>query len=124
MKRKNRFLKDIKGLTPIDRGAKVTMVAFDDNVKHTNEQGGTQTKLPVRLDLVPASALLTTAEVLAEGAEKYGEWNWENIAIPDHINHALTHLYRYLDGDISEKHLAHACCRVLFALHLQEKEPF
>lgn len=91
------------------------MVEFNDDNKHTNEAGGMQTKLPVRMDLIPASVLLEVAAVLAEGAEKYGEYNWVLIDTNDHINHAITHLYRFLSGDVSENHLAHAICRVMFA---------
>ena len=90
-------------------------VVFDDNDKHTNERGGQQTKLPVRMDLIPSGALLEVAQVLSEGAEKYGENNWMNIDTNDHLNHALTHIFRFLGGDDSEPHLSHAICRLLFA---------
>lgn len=102
----------------------MTTPVFDDNVKHTNVHGGTQTKLPVRCDLLPALPLLQVSQVLAEGAEKYGEWNWENIPVNDHINHALTHILRYQTDDESEPHLVHALCRLLFAQHLDNQVPF
>lgn len=92
-------------------------LTFDDSIKHTNEDGGTQTKLPVRCDLLPPQVLLQVSAVLAEGADKYGEWNWESIGTNDHINHAQTHILRYMAGDISEPHLIHAICRLLFAAH-------
>jgi hypothetical protein len=97
---------------------------FDDDIKHTNEAGGKQTKLPVRCDLIPPDVLLGVAAVLSEGAEKYGENNWQAIVVPDHINHALTHIYRFQTGDTSEPHLLHALCRLFFAAYLQNKEPF
>ncbi len=59
---------------------------------------------------------------MGEGAEKYEAWNWLRIDVPDHINHALTHLYAYLSGDTSENHLAHAACRVHMALELDERD--
>jgi len=87
------------------------------DMTETNEQGGMQTSLPVRMDLIPARVLLKVAGVLKEGSDKYGENNWQSIAIDDHLNHALTHIYRYLDGDVSEPHLIHATCRLMFAAH-------
>lgn len=97
---------------------------FDDSIKHTNESGGTQTHLPVRVDLLPPEVILQVSQVLSEGAEKYGEWNWESIGIRDHLNHALTHIFRFLTGDKSEPHLTHAICRLLFAAHLNNTESF
>lgn len=59
--------------------------------------------------------------MLAEGAEKHEAWNWLDIPIDDHINHAMAHLVGYLSGDRSENHLAHAACRVHFASELEER---
>ena len=86
--------------------------------KHVNQNGAIQTKLPTRMDLIPADVLLKVSSVLAEGADKYGEWNWKGITVEDNLNHALTHVYRYLDGDNSEPHLVHAICRLMFASHI------
>lgn len=97
-------------------------IQFDD-VKHVNSSGGTQTKLPVRLDLIPADVLLQVAAVLHEGSEKYGDNNWKLIDISDHLNHALTHIMRYILGDTTEPHLVHAVCRLLFAAHLDLNDP-
>ena len=88
---------------------------FTDDVI-TNEQGGKQSDTPCRLDLIPAVALLEVGKVLKQGADKYGENNWQLIPRDEHINHALTHLYGFLSGDRSERHLVNAACRVLFAI--------
>lgn len=74
-----------------------------------------QEALPARFDLVPPSALERVAQTLHEGAEKYGEYNWQTINLDDHINHAIAHVYAYLSGDDSEDHLTHAICRLMFA---------
>ena len=55
------------------------------------------------------------AEVMYEGALKYGEDNWKSIEPASHLNHALNHLYLYEDGDQSEAHKAHAVCRMYMA---------
>jgi hypothetical protein len=89
-----------------------------DTPTTTNEAGGKQSVSLYRFDLIPYLALFSEAKVLAEGAKKYGEWNWEKITIQDHLNHALTHIYAFLAGDVSENHLANLACRAHFALDL------
>ena len=44
--------------------------------------------------------------------------NWHKITSREHINHALYHIYRLLSSDVDEEHLAHAACRVMFALEV------
>ena len=88
-----------------------------DNIE-TLPNGAKQSWLSGRADLLPPSALLRLAEVLKVGADKYGAGNWRGIPVKDNINHAMTHLLRYLQGDESEDHVANAACRMLFALDL------
>lgn len=88
----------------------------------TNESGGKQSHLPCRADLFPPRAFLAVSEVLHHGAEKYGASNWRKIPTSDHLNHALTHVMAWLADDQSDDHLAHAACRILFALD-QELRP-
>lgn len=85
----------------------------------TNKDGGKQSTILCRFDLIPAEALFDIAFILATGAEKYGEDNWKLIPLKEHVNHALQHLYAFLAGDESENHLANAACRMLFALWLK-----
>jgi hypothetical protein len=70
------------------------------------------------MDLMPPRATLAVAGVLAEGAPKYGEWNWLGIPTADHLNHALVHVYAHLAGDAQDDHLGHAACRLLMALEI------
>lgn len=87
-----------------------------------NELGGRQSRLSTRCDLLPPRASLRLAEVLAGGAEKYGEDNWHAISEREHIAHALEHVYRCLDGETGgEDHLAHAACRMVMALEIRER---
>lgn len=88
----------------------------------TNQKGGSQSKCRTRFDLLPPSALFKVAEVLAEGAAKYGDKNWELIPVDDHLNHALNHLFGYLGNDKTEDHLSHALCRLLFACDLYYRQ--
>lgn len=86
-----------------------------------NAAGGRQAFTPYRFDLLPAQALFDVSEILAQGALKYGEWNWLKIPEREHINHALQHIFAYLGGDTQDDHLGHAACRVLFALELMRR---
>lgn len=88
-----------------------------------NELGGKQSDLPYRADLLPASTILGIAKVLDEGARKYGENNWKNISVEEHVNHALVHLYAWLMGDTQDEHLLHVCCRALFAEWTSRNQP-
>ena len=89
----------------------------------TNAQGGRQSALPYRFDLIDPRALFDIAQILAAGAEKYGAENWRQIPINDNLNHALAHINAFLAGDRQDDHLGHAACRAIFALALQLTPP-
>lgn len=84
----------------------------------TNENGGMQSKLDFRFDLIDPLTMFALAEVVSYGAKRYAPWNWRRIDIPSHLNHALTHIYAYMAGDTQDDHLEHAFCRLMFALSL------
>ena len=100
------------------------MPFWDDTASETvtNSRGAKQSKLPVRYDLIPPSSIAKVAEVLAEGERKYGQGNWQLIDTSDHLNHALNHIYLFLNSDNSEDHLSHAACRLLFAIYTFKHE--
>lgn len=91
-----------------------------DAPKTENEYGGRQSQSPYRFDLIDPAALFAMAEILAKGAQDYGEDNWRAISAVENVNHAIQHLYAYLAGDTQEgdpeQHLRRAFCRVHFAL--------
>ena len=77
-----------------------------------------------RYDLVSPIGLREVARTCAEGAAKYGDWNWEKgMPVHDLLNHAIAHLYQFLSGDRNEPHLGHAAWNVLAAIHSQEMWP-
>lgn len=77
-----------------------------------------------RYDLISPIGLERLAQTYAEGAAKFGAFNWENgMPITDLLNHAIAHIFKYLRGDRSEDHLAHAAWNLLGAIHSGELWP-
>jgi len=78
----------------------------------------------VRYDLITPIGLRRLAETYAEGSRKYGDYNWQK-GMPASVllNHAIRHIYLYLEGDGSEDHLAHAAWNLLAVCHFEEAKP-
>lgn len=87
-----------------------------DAPKEITTAGGKQSWTPYRFDLLDPLAMFALARVAANGAREYGEDNWRSIECKDHLNHALQHIYGYLSGDTQDDHLAHALCRLMYAI--------
>lgn len=78
----------------------------------------------VRYDLISPIALERWAKTCHEGAQKYGDYNWEKgMAVSVMINHTFEHLRKYLAGDRSEDHLGHALWNIAGAIHSEELWP-
>ena len=78
----------------------------------------------VRYDLIPLAGLRRLAATCAEGARKYGDYNWQKgIPASVMLNHAIRHAYLWLAGDTSEDHLAHAAWNLLAVCHYEETLP-
>ncbi len=77
-----------------------------------------------RWDLITPSGLRRLAKTCAEGAAKYGEYNWQKgMPVSSMLNHAIRHIYLYLEGNDDEDHLAHAAWNILGACHFEETRP-
>lgn len=92
----------------------------DDNPKTTIGV----TKVP--LHLVPPSAKHYLAEAFADGASKYGPYNWreKRVSSSVYVGAAQRHLDAFWDGedlssDAKVHHLAHvmACCAIMLDAH-------
>jgi hypothetical protein len=78
----------------------------------------------VRYDVLSPIGLRRVAARAHLGAEKYGDFNVEKgLAISVLLNHALAHVYTYLEGNRDEDHLAAACWGLMFAIHSEELWP-
>ena len=79
-----------------------------------------------RMDLLSPHLMIGTAEVLAFGAAKYGERNWEKGMQWGRVFAALQrHLWAFwqgeeLDPESGLPHLHHAGCCLMFLAHYAE----
>lgn len=86
------------------------MTAYpDDNPKTTHGA------LKIDLSLVPPSAIIAEARVMALGAKKYGPYNWREKTVSSRVYTAaaMRHILTWQDGEDTdpesgESHLAHA----------------
>lgn len=78
----------------------------------------------VRFDLITPIGLRRLAETYAEGARKYGEFNWlRGLPASSLANHAIRHIYLWLQGDTQEDHITHAAWNLLSICHFEEAMP-
>jgi len=79
----------------------------------TNDKGGKQAEAQYAFNLIDREALLSLAEVLAQGAKKYARDNWRLIPAEEHFNHMMIHAMAALEGDITDDHISHMFCRAM-----------
>ncbi|MDR2170616.1 MAG: DUF5664 domain-containing protein [Planctomycetaceae bacterium] len=74
----------------------------------------------VAYHLLPPKALELAAMVFKQGETKYGKNNWKKgFPTDDILNHAIRHIFLFLQDDKSEPHLSHALCNLMFACHFE-----
>lgn len=67
----------------------------------TTDPKGEAGKLKPQLHLVPTAAVNAMAEALADGASRYGTWNWRGgpINASVYIGAMIRHAFAYRDGE-------------------------
>lgn len=89
---------------------------FSTGAVRSNDANG------VRYDLISPIGLRQLAETYAEGAKKYGDYNWKKgLPIGDTLNHLIRHIELWRSGDRSEPHLAHAAFGLFTLIHFEER---
>lgn len=76
----------------------------------------------VRFDLLDPEFMKAMAKIMAIGAEKYGERNWQKPGLQGEkggVNHALKHLQEYMAGEPNdygelEMHMAQVAINAMF----------
>jgi len=92
----------------------------------TNETWSTGSRRDSRLgkgryDLLSPIALQRIAKRLEDGAEHYGERNWEKgQPLTRYIDSALRHIYGHLEGKRDEDHMAAAAWNLHAFMHTEE----
>lgn len=77
-----------------------------------------------RCDLLPHSALLRVARHMENSLADHEERNWEK-GLPIHcfLDSAMRHVFKYMDGQTDEDHLAAAATNLLMALWTEDRLP-
>lgn len=77
-----------------------------------------------RYDLITPHGLRRLALHYEAGAKKYDDRNWEKgIPASRCFSSAVRHLYRWLNGENKEDHLAAAAWNIFAIIHFQEEKP-
>lgn len=91
----------------------------------TNPKDAIGTTKP-QLHLVPPALVIHTSQAMADGASRYGPYNWRKTKVRAtvYINAALRHLSAHADGEnlcpkSGVSHLAHAAANIAILLDAQ-----
>lgn len=102
--------------TTLDSGARVE---FPSGMRRDTDA------MKPRYDLIDASMLKRWAELMARGAAKYGERNWEKASSPEELQRfkasAFRHFMQWLNGEEDEDHASAILFNVAAAEHVNNK---
>lgn len=89
---------------------------FNTGSKRDTQQG------KGRPDLIPIEPLRRLAKHYENGANKYGDRNWEKgQPLSRYYASAMRHMWDYMEGDYSEDHLAAAAWNIFALIATQER---
>ena len=74
--------------------------------------------------LISPELIFRLSKWLELGARKYTPRNWEKgIYISRCLDSTIRHLFKYLDGQNDEDHLAAIACNIMFIMHFEKHLP-
>jgi len=130
---------DNETIKKIIEGTQTSYTAEDyvEDEKQTFKTGAQRSKTPpTRFDLISPIALERLAQTYHEGAEIYGDHNWERgFPFSDVLNHLEAHIVMYKKIErlglksaeesliVGEDHLAHAAWGLFTLMHFEETHP-
>ena len=97
-------------------------------IEHKNEPGKKWDKGKLRYDLLPYDVLEQVVQVLTDGAEAYGDRNWERgmswgrVFAAAQRHQAQFWQGQKIDPDSGHNHLAHAIVNLMFLLRYHSKD--
>lgn len=78
-----------------------------------------------RYDLIWLPGIRRVAELMGRGAVKYNSRNWEKASTQEELDRfkesAIRHMYQYLEGDVSEDHMAAVVFNLFGAEYVKTK---
>jgi hypothetical protein len=116
----NRLLSFLDELKDDSQDFRPTSLCEDEDESTTPSGAIRHNKGKTRWDLLPYDALDSVAQVMTQGADKYGERNWEKgFPWMSVFSSLMRHLFKWvrgedLDDETGLPHLSHAACNVLF----------
>jgi len=74
--------------------------------------------------LISPELIFRLSQWLELGATKYSPRNWEKgIKISRCMDSMIRHVFKYLDGQNDEDHLAAIACNAMFIMHFEKHKP-
>lgn len=92
--------------------------------KEVTPGGANRAPVPADYSQLSIHALRLMAETQHEGNVRYGVGNWrKGIPVSNLFSHAIEHILKIQNGDISENHLGHALWNLEKAAHFIATRP-
>lgn len=111
----------------VDEPAKEALELLTPTAQVKNEPGWKYDAGKPRLDLIAPEFLTGTADILAFGAEKYGERNWEaGMSWSRPFAALMRHMWAWWageekDAETGKSHLWHAACCLMFLIAFEAR---
>lgn len=120
------YCKECNGIYEKEKSMESSQVKVTTTLDQTNPKDLLGVKKP-RLSLVPPVGLIYAALAMANGADRYGPYNWREKKVQTmiYLEAAMRHILSYQDGEECAKdsgvpHLGHALACLLIIIDAKE----